>query len=88
MAMTACGYSIDLFMKSQIGTMMAHTIALGLLTCLPLILTCLLTMVESKVTEQSKKSGKKAPLVPYAVPILGHALMFFWSPYRLVQKNR
>jgi hypothetical protein len=67
---------------------MAQIFVFGLLACLPFILTYFLTAVECKVAQQSKKFGKKAPLVPYAVPILCHALMFFWSPYSLFQNNR
>ena len=61
--------------------------ALGLLSCLPFILTYILTQVESKTAMQSSKVGRKAPLTPYAIPIIGHAAMFVWSLGALVHKN-
>lgn len=57
------------------------------LVCLPFILTYLFTFVESISARKSKKVGKKAPLVPYVVPIVGHALVFLWSFNHLIKKN-
>ena len=68
--------------------MMSQPYTIGVLTCLPFILTYLFTTIEAKVAARSKKIGRKAPLVPYAVPIIGHAGMFVWSLARLIQQNR
>ena len=58
------------------------------LACLPFALTYLFTFVESIYGRVSKKVGKKAPLVPYTIPIVGHSLIFALSLSRLIKKNK
>lgn len=69
-------------------TQMTYPVTICLLTCLPFVVTYFLTIVESKVAQWSTKVGKKAPLVPYSIPVVGHALLFAWSLNDLVQQNR
>lgn len=57
------------------------------LICLTFILTYLFTLMQSISAQKSKKVIKKPPVVPYAVPVVGHAMMFVWSLNSLIRKN-
>jgi hypothetical protein len=46
------------------------------LICLPFTSAYLFTLMQSISAQNSKKIGKKAPVVPYAVPVVSHAAMF------------
>jgi len=70
----------------NVDTILSMTQPIALI-CLPFILTYLFTLVQSIYAQRSKKVGKKAPVVPYAVPIVGHAVMFVWSLNTLIKKN-
>ena len=50
-------------------------IALGL----PFLLTYLITSLAASEAWRSKRKDSKPPLAPYWVPVLGHALEFFWD---------
>jgi hypothetical protein len=73
-------------MRYQVDTVLSMMQPITLI-CLPFILTYLFTLMQSISAQKSKKIRKKAPVVPYTVPIVGHAMMFVWSLNRLIKKN-
>ena len=78
---------LDANLHLEVLNVIQQPYTLGLLSCLPFILTYILTQIESKIAVQSSRMGRKAPLTPYAIPIIGHAAMFVWSLGALVHKN-
>jgi len=77
-AMWATSYNFDTLLSM---------VQLVVLICLPFIFTYLYTFVQSISTQKSEKVGKRAPVVPYAIPIVGHTMMFIWSLNNLIKKN-
>lgn len=57
------------------------------LIALPFILTHLVSTFAFSAAQSSKRAGRKAPLVPYTIPIVGHAMHFAISVGGLIQDN-
>lgn len=66
----------DLFHDVEYKTyLILFALALGTLCFLTYLITCLV----SSSTWRSHWKNKRPPLAPYYVPILRHALAFFWD---------
>jgi hypothetical protein len=50
-------------------------------------LTYITTSLHFKATRWSKSKGKTVPLVPYSIPVIGHAMPFAFSVAGLIQDN-
>ena len=53
----------------------------------PFALTYAITSLLFKVTRWSSVRGRRAPLVPYSIPLVGHAMAFAFSVADLIQGN-
>lgn len=65
----------------------AQVCVLIVLLSLPFAATYLTTSLLFRVTRWKKVKGARAPLVPYSVPVIGHAMAFALSIADLIQDN-
>jgi hypothetical protein len=71
---------------SNLGTL-ARVYVYTLLLMLLFALTYITTSLHFKATRWSKSKGKTVPLVPYSIPVIGHAMAFAYSVAGLIQDN-
>jgi hypothetical protein len=71
---------------SKLGTP-ARVYVYILLLLLLFALTYITTSLHFKATRWSKSKGKTVPLVPYSIPVIGHAMAFAFSVAGLIQDN-
>jgi hypothetical protein len=83
---TTWSYESLLLLLSELGTP-ARLCAAILLLLLPFALTYGITSLLFKVTRWSSVKGRRAPLVPYSIPLIGHAMAFAFSVAGLIQGN-
>ncbi|THZ04907.1 cytochrome P450 [Aureobasidium pullulans] len=58
-----------------------------MLLLLPFAATYIITSLLFKATRWSNVRGRRAPLVPYSIPVVGHAMAFAFSVADLIQDN-
>jgi hypothetical protein len=83
---TPWSYDSLLLLLSELGTP-TRLCATFLLLLLPFALTYGITSLLFKATRWSSVRGRRAPLVPYSIPLVGHAMAFAFSVADLIQGN-
>lgn len=56
------------------------------ITATPLV-TLLVTSLRFDLSRSDTRHGRRAPLVPHTIPVVGHALQFIISLSNLIQQN-
>ncbi|THZ14090.1 cytochrome P450 [Aureobasidium pullulans] len=79
-------YDYLLFSMSSFSTP-ARVCLFIMLLLLPFAATYIITSLLFKATRWSNVRGRRAPLVPYSIPVVGHAMAFAFSVADLIQDN-
>lgn len=79
-------YDSFFFFLSTLGTS-ARACIFILLLLLPFAVTYIISSLLFKATRWSNVKGRRAPLVPYSIPVIGHAMAFTFSVADLIQDN-
>lgn len=65
----------------------ARLVLVLLLFSLPFVVNYLVFWVHFQASQQSKRTGKMPPTIPYLVPFLGSTVPYLWNPSRFVRSS-